>query len=86
MLEDLRRKMDKLDAELVKLLARRIDLSKQIGEAKRAEGIEIHQKTREIAVLDGAKLMGDALGLSDAFLTDIYSLILAESRKAQGSA
>lgn len=86
MLEELRREMDHADSELVKLLAKRMEISKRIGDAKRSEGVEIHQKTREIAVLDKAKLLGDSLGLSDAFLTDVYSTILAESRRQQGAA
>ena len=85
MLEDLRREMDKLDAQLVKVLADRMELSRKIGEAKLAEGTPIHQKTREIAVLDKAKILGNSLGLNDTFLTDLYSLILSESRKSQGS-
>ena len=83
MIEDLRKEIDKLDSELVKLLAKRMDLSVQIGREKKAAGTEIHQKTREMAVLDSAKLLANSLGLSESLVTDIYAIIFAESRRIQ---
>lgn len=83
MIDDLRKEVDKLDSELVKLLAKRINLSVQIGHEKKAAGTEVHQKTREMTVLDSAKLQADSLGLSNAFVTDIYSIIFTESRRLQ---
>ena len=86
MIDDLRKEIDKLDTELVKLLARRMELSLQMGREKKAAGIEIHQKTREMTVLDSAKILADSLGLSESFVTDLYALIFAESRKIQNDA
>lgn len=83
MIDDLRKEIDKLDSELVKLLAKRMELSAQVGHEKEASGIEIHQKTREMTVLDSAKLLANSLGLAESFVTDIYALIFAESRKIQ---
>ncbi|MFH0837909.1 MAG: chorismate mutase [Patescibacteria group bacterium] len=83
MIDEVRKKIDKLDAELVGLLAQRMSLSVQLGREKKAAGMAIHQKTREMAVLDSAKLLADSLGLSESFVTDIYALILAESRRLQ---
>lgn len=83
MIDDLRKEIDKLDAELVRLIARRMDLSVQIGREKKASGAELHQKTREMTVLDTAKLLADSLGLSETLITDIYALIFAESRRLQ---
>jgi len=84
MLDDLRKEVDKVDAELIRLLAKRLHLSTEIGREKKATGVEIHQKTREMTVLDQAKLLANSLGISEAFITDIYSLILSESRQVQG--
>ena len=83
MIDDLRKEVDKLDVELIKLLSRRMGLTAEIGREKKAAGTEVHQKTREMTVLDQAKLLANSLGLSEAFITDIYSLILAESRRIQ---
>jgi chorismate mutase-like protein len=84
MIDEIRKQIDDLDEELIQLLAKRMDLSRQIGEEKQATGAEIHVKTREIAVLDRVKFAADQQGLSEAFVTDLYQVILAESRKTQG--
>lgn len=84
MIDDLRGQVDKVDAELVKLLAKRMDLSVQIGREKKSTGADIHQKTREMAVLDSTKLLANSLGLSESVVTDIFVVIFAESRRIQG--
>ena len=85
MIEEHRKAIDKLDSELVRLLADRLELSRKIGEEKRSTGEEIHVRTREIAILDRVKLYGDQLGLDEDFLTSLYQVILAESRRIQGA-
>ena len=84
MIEELRKEIDKIDSELIKLLAKRMELAVQIGNEKKTTGEEVHQKTREMRVLDTAKLLADSLGLSESFVTDLYALIFTESRKVQG--
>ncbi len=84
MIEELRKEIDEVDSEIVRLLAKRMDLAVEIGKEKGATGVEVHQKTREMRVLDTAKLLADSLGLSESLLTDIYTLIFAESRRLQG--
>jgi monofunctional chorismate mutase len=83
MIDELRKEVDKLDAELISIIGKRMDLSRQIGEEKRESGEEIHAKTREITVLDQVKLLGNQAGLDDAFITNLYQTILAESRRVQ---
>ncbi len=46
-------------------------------------GNNIHVKTREITVLDQVKLLGNQVGLNDAFITNLYQVILTESRRIQ---
>lgn len=84
MIDELRKEIDGIDVQLVKLLAKRMEISLEIGREKRAAGTEVHQKTREMAVLDRAKLLADSLGLSEALVVDIYALIFNESRRLQG--
>ena len=86
MIEERRKEVDRLDAQLVKLLAQRMELSLKIGQEKQAQNLPVFSKTREIAVLDTVKLLADSLGLSEAFIVDVYSLIFAESRRLQQSA
>jgi chorismate mutase / prephenate dehydratase len=51
-LEKLRKQIDGLDAELVKLLNERIKIALEIGKAKKAQGGEIYVPSREKAVFD----------------------------------
>lgn len=83
MIDDLRKQVSKIDSELITLLAKRMELSVQIGREKKASDIEIHQKTREMAVLDSVKLLANSLGLSESVVTDIFVVIFAESRRLQ---
>jgi chorismate mutase/prephenate dehydratase len=83
MIDDLRKEIDQIDVQLVKILAKRMELSSEIGREKEAAGIKVHQKTREVAVLDSAKLLANSLGLSEDLVTDIYALIFNESRRLQ---
>jgi len=86
MIDDLRKEIDQLDLDLIKLLAKRMDLSVQIGDEKKSSGEEVHQKTREMTVLDTAKLQANSIGLSETLVTDIYTLIFTESRRLQSEA
>lgn len=86
MIEDIRKQIDRVDIELIHLLAKRMDLAATIGREKRELGEEVIQATRESVVLDKVKLVADTLGLSEAFITDLYTVILAESRRIQSAA
>jgi len=83
MMEEFRKEIDKIDHELIRLLARRMELSVEIGKEKKAQGLQVFSKTREIAILDTAKLLADSLGLSERLVVEIYALIFAESRRLQ---
>lgn len=86
MIEDIRKQIDRVDIDLVHLLAKRMDLAATIGREKKELGEEVIQATRESVVLDKVKLLADTLGLSETFITDLYNIILAESRKIQTAA
>lgn len=83
MIDDLRKQIDKIDIELMHLLVKRMELSAEIGREKKMSGEAVLQATRETVVLDKVKLLADTLGLSETFITDLYNVILAESRRTQ---
>lgn len=83
MIDDIRKQIDRIDIELINLLAKRMELVVQIGKEKKVSGEEVLQATRESVVIDKAKLLADTLGLDDTFITNLYSVILVESRKIQ---
>lgn len=51
-LEELRPEIDKIDKELTRLFEARMDLAKEVGEYKKANGIEILNSKREEEVLE----------------------------------
>ena len=58
-LDDLRRRIDALDGDLVRLLNDRTKIALQIGEVKRKSGGEVYVPAREKAVLDRVARLND---------------------------
>lgn len=81
MTDELKKERDKADVELITMVAKRLDLSQKIIQEKKAKGEELHVSTDEIQSLDKAKIVGNAMGLDDAFLADLFSIIFREERK-----
>ena len=52
MLNKYRKQIDKVDKRLVKLIEKRLDIAKKIGEYKRVHNMEIYAPEREKMVLD----------------------------------
>jgi chorismate mutase/prephenate dehydratase len=52
-LEDIRKNIDALDGELLRLLNQRADLVHQVGEIKKKDGLEIYAPEREESLLQG---------------------------------
>ena len=80
-LQDLRAKIDVLDTELIRLLNDRADLVRDVGEIKRAGGLEIYAPEREEALLTALVAKSQALGgrLPPESLRAIYREIMSAS-------
>src|SRR5262245_10404378 len=52
-LEDLRKKIDAIDSELLRMLNERADLVHEIGALKKEQGLQIYAPEREEAVFQG---------------------------------
>lgn len=80
-LQQLRREIDGIDAQLVELFRRRMDATRRVGEYKRDRDIPVLDQTRERQILQNkGELAGD--GLRPAVIT-LYQTILALSRRQQ---
>ena len=83
-LEDCRKVIDAIDAEILGLLNRRADLSRLIGLMKTSAGLPIVDEAREDAVI--RRIVRENPGeIADAALISIYREILSESRRIQAS-
>jgi chorismate mutase len=82
-LEYLRQQMDSIDMEVVELLARRMELSEDIGTVKKDCNMTAYQldRWREIVETRGEK--AEKLHLSREFIVALYQLIHDESIKKQ---
>lgn len=82
-LEYLRQLMDSLDAEIIDLLAKRMELSERMGAVKKESNMTVYQpgRWREIVETRGEHAQGRML--SKEFIVAIYELIHHESIKKQ---
>lgn len=82
-LDALRTDIDQIDTELIDLLAKRMEISKKIGEYKKAHNMMVVQLGRHDAIMKSRVDMGERLGLPRLFTGKIMSLIHEESVKRQ---
>ena len=82
-LESLRTEIDKLDGELLQILARRLALTDEIGEYKRDNNITILQMKRWAGIINDRLSIGMHLGLDEFFLKKLLSLLHHESIQRQ---
>lgn len=82
-LEYLRQLMDSLDAEIIDLLARRMELSTQMGDVKRACNMTAFQPGRWREIVETRGTQAQARLLSKEFIVELYERIHHESISKQ---
>jgi chorismate mutase len=78
-IEELRRRIDEIDARLLETLASRRDAVLRIGAHKRRLGIAALQPERHRQVLLTREAHGARLGLAPAFVRELFERIHAEA-------
>lgn len=84
MINDFRSKIDKIDEKIVRLLAERFQNVVKIGEIKDRTGLKIENKNREDEIIRKVKKLSLNFSLNEKFVSDLYELIIKESRRLQG--
>ena len=79
----LREKIDRIDDELVELLATRMSISENIGKYKKDNQVTILQLERWKEILKRNLESGSTLNLSEKFITGLYNAIHDESIEKQ---
>ncbi len=82
-LDCLRSEIDQIDSEIIELLAKRMEISKKIGEYKKAHNMMVVQLGRHDTIMKERGDMGEKLGLPRQFIARIMSAIHEESVKRQ---
>ncbi|MBC7129817.1 chorismate mutase [Candidatus Bathyarchaeota archaeon] len=85
-IEQLRKKIDEIDEEILSLLKERIEISKQIGEVKRNKGLPIKDLERELEKYQQVAKKAIELGLNAENVKNIYKNIIKMSRQIQEQA
>jgi chorismate mutase len=85
-LSSLRAALAEVDANIVDLVAKRVRLSVQAGEAKRAAGAPIVHPAQERTVLERAASRAVAVGLNEREVRALFEQLIAMARNAQGAA
>jgi chorismate mutase len=82
-LEYLRQLMDSIDAEVIDLLARRMELSERIGAVKKTCNMTAYQPDRWREIVETRSEQARKHHLSESFIVDLYEKIHHESVKRQ---
>jgi len=79
----LRREVDRIDAEIVRLLARRVDAAAEIGLTKRKAGLKVKDAEREKQVLDRVAETAQSIGLDPLKTREMFRQLISESVRIQ---
>lgn len=82
-LEKLRTEIDKLDVELIQLLAKRMEIIEEIGQYKKENDITILQLKRWQYIIEDRLEIGTSLGLDATFLRELLELVHEASIQKQ---
>jgi len=82
-MEEYRKKINKVDSEIIKLIAKRRDLSREIIRLKNQSQSSIRDKIREKELLTQLVELGKKEGLDSEFVTKVFHEIIDDSVKLQ---
>ena len=82
-LQILRKKIDKIDWEIAKLIAKRMKFSPKIAQAKIQQGLPLFQRSRLQDLLKVRSIWSKKFNLKRNFLLKIFKLIHDESLENQ---
>jgi chorismate mutase len=81
-LEELRRRIDDIDEQLVRLLSARAECALEIGHEKKSAGLEVYQPSREAEVLGHVQRVN--MGpLDDGAIKRLFERIIDEARRLE---
>jgi chorismate mutase len=82
-LQELRNLIDKLDTDLINVLFLRSDVSKRIGEYKKANKLDIFQADRWNQMVENRMRVANETGLDEGFVKAIFDAIHQHSMGVQ---
>ena len=83
-LDELRKKIDETDQNLLRMLAERMWFVDKIGAYKRENGLEARDEKRRAEVLTARIETGKALGIAEDVIRKLFGIILDYSETREG--
>ena len=84
-IEKLRNEMEKITADMLRLLKSRTDIAKEIGVLKNQQGLTVTDETREDELRDKMMKICDEIGFEQTLTTRFLNFLLNESVRVQSS-
>jgi chorismate mutase len=81
-LDELRRRIDDIDEQLVQLLSARAECALAIGHEKKLAGLEVYQPSREVEVLAHVQRVNPG-PLDDGAIKRLFERIIDEARRLE---
>ena len=81
-LDELRRRIDEIDEQLVRLLSARAACALEVGREKKAAGLEIYQPSREAEVLNHVQAVNPG-PLDDGAIRRLFERVIDEARRLE---
>ena len=82
-IEQLRQQIDTLDSQMVEILAKRAEVTRQIGIYKSKVGLPVYVPSREAELLATRRQQGEQRGVSPDLVEDILRRVMRESYQTQ---
>ncbi len=82
----LRDEIDRIDRQLIRLVADRLRSSVDIARIKVQRGIPLRSPLREAELIEEARVDAAALGIDPQYVEDLMNVVLDHSRAAQRDA
>lgn len=78
-----RQELDKIDNQIIKLLAKRFTFTKRIALCKEQNGLKIVQKQREAKIFKNRLNQAKKLRINTGFIKAVFQIIIRQSREEQ---
>lgn len=82
-IDELRNKIDRIDQELLELLAERFQIAREIGKEKMELNLPTNQQEREMEILSDRLESAKMLGVNADFTKELFNLLFSESKIVQ---
>jgi len=81
-IDDIRKEIDRLDNELLKIFNERADLALKIGEIKKEKGLPVYDPDREKRIFDRMRSANPG-PLEDNAIVRLFERVIDESRRLE---